>query len=545
MKKLILFSIAFIVIAANFSCSEDVLVEADIPPHINSGDNLFASQQGFETALNGLRRLVTHEKRGDLRSGTGGSPNFPVFDYLLAGTDDAFQPNRNENQEHTLLTDWGATNSSEVGAYRFIWEWLYQTINASNTIIDRSANPQIDWLDEDKNRIVGEARFIRAWAYRHLTYLWGEVPLVLEESTTVRLDYQRASLESIYDAMEEDLKFAENNMPIVAEIDGRPSAPVAKHYLAELYIVQNRLNEAIAKTDEVINDGSYELVDTRYGVDAGNPGVPYSDMFLPGNSSRSEGNTEVLWSFTYDQASVPDHQSGMIRWFNQRYDNSVFGTPQEQGDLVKNGGRGLFRIGYTSWALRNFDDPLNDDRFSEFAVRKYWITADNDSTPATTDWDILAEETYQDASNPQRMYRWPATRKWEVANPEQPAASSQWNDLIYLRLAETILLKAEAQAMQGDVSGAATTLNILRERAGAQLLTSADIDEVLNERSRELWSEEHRRYTLLRHNEWLERTKLFNVTAGPNITERDKLYPIPQQVIDANIDAQMGQNQGY
>lgn len=545
MKKFISFSIGFILLIGVISCSEDILVEADVPPHIISGDNLFASPEGFESALNGLRRLVTYEKTGDLRSGTGGSPNFPVFDYLLPGTDDAFQPNRNENQEHTLLTDWGATNSSEVGAFRFLWEWLYKTVNSANKIIGNADNESIEWTVEERNAVIGEARLIRAWAYRHLTYLWGEVPLVLEEATTVRVDYERTSLDLIYQAMEEDLLFAEANMPFVPVVDGRPSAAVAKHYLAELYIVQNRPEQAIVKANEVINSSEYALVRSRYGVDAGNAGTPYSDMFLPGNSNRADGNTEVLWSLVYDQNALPSHFSAMLRWFNQSYDNAGFGTPEERGDLVLNGGRGIFRIGFTAWALRNYDDPQNDDRFGEFAIRKYWITAQNDSTPATEIWATEPEETRQNAVNQQKMFRWPTTRKWEVSNPEEPSSSIQYNDLIYVRLGETICLKAEAQAMLGNTAEAGNTLNLLRERAGAEPLVSADIEEVLNERSRELWSEEHRRYTLLRHNKWVERTRLHNVTAGPNVTERDRLYPIPQSVIDANVGAQIQQNPGY
>lgn len=71
------------------------------------------------------------------------------------------------------------------------------------------------------------------------------------------------------------------------------------------------------------------------------------------------------------------------------------------------------------------------------------------------------------------------------------------------------------------------------------------MDFILDERSRELFLEEHRRWILLRTGKWLERTRAFNNFGGENIQERDTLFPIPQTVIDANLNSQMPQNPGF
>ncbi|HEX2628974.1 MAG TPA: RagB/SusD family nutrient uptake outer membrane protein, partial [Chitinophagaceae bacterium] len=94
---------------------------------------------------------------------------------------------------------------------------------------------------------------------------------------------------------------------------------------------------------------------------------------------------------------------------------------------------------------------------------------------------------------------------------------------------------------------AADAINVLRTRAHAPQVTAAqmNIDFVLDERSRELFSEEDRRYVLLRTGKWLERTKLYNKIASPNVVARDTLLPIPQSVIDANLTRVMPQNPGY
>ena len=57
--------------------------------------------------------------------------------------------------------------------------------------------------------------------------------------------------------------------------------------------------------------------------------------------------------------------------------------------------------------------------------------------------------------------------------------------------------------------------------------------------------EEDRRFTLLRTNKWLERTRLYNKFGGELIAERDTLFPIPQDVIDANLTSTMSQNPGW
>jgi hypothetical protein len=142
---------------------------------------------------------------------------------------------------------------------------------------------------------------------------------------------------------------------------------------------------------------------------------------------------------------------------------------------------------------------------------------------------------------------WPSTRKWDWADPLNVTGAEQHNDQPYLRLAETYLLLAEAYFRQGKLAQAAATINVLRARANASPITAGQVtlDFILDERSRELLTEEQRRYTLLRTGTWLERTARYNPIAAPNIVPRDTLFPIPQAVIDANLTRQMEQNPGY
>jgi hypothetical protein len=146
-------------------------------------------------------------------------------------------------------------------------------------------------------------------------------------------------------------------------------------------------------------------------------------------------------------------------------------------------------------------------------------------------------------------YLWPSTRKWEWVNPIfiQASSSDQYNSLIYLRLADTYLLLAEAFFKQNKTDEAALWINKVRARSRATPVKGSEItiDFILDERSRELVTEEHRRYALLRTGKFVERVQKYNNFAGPTIAKAPLLFPIPQSVIDANTGKKMEQNPGY
>ena len=123
----------------------------------------------------------------------------------------------------------------------------------ANTIIDRAENPDVRWTEAQKNQTVGEARLIRAWAYWHLTSLFGDVPLNLVESsgTTIRSDWERTPVAEVQKQMEQDLLFAEQVLPNTTKDAAHVSKAVAEHYLAELYLTMNQPAKAEEKAGQV------------------------------------------------------------------------------------------------------------------------------------------------------------------------------------------------------------------------------------------------------------------------------------------------------
>ncbi|WP_422082106.1 RagB/SusD family nutrient uptake outer membrane protein [Ulvibacterium sp.] len=506
-------------------CDSEEYLEEE-PRDIITADNLFANPEGFQNGLNALYASARDERQRDEQGFFFGTRGW----IAQGATDDTYSSRF--GSRGLYYVEFGGNLNATVQGLNNVWQWLYENINTANTIIGRAENPNIEWSsDEEKQIVIAEARMVRAWAYRHLTYLWGDVPLILEESSgnNIRTDFIREPVANILNVMEADWLFAEEHLPDINNVVGRPVKGAAQHYLAELYLQKEDFISAEEKAMAVISNTNYSLVTQRYGVRASEPGVPFMDQFFKGNTLRSQGNTEVLWEMPHDRDAIGGGGNVMRRSWLIRY--SVL----DDVPISPERGRGTDFYAVTKHAWELYEE--NDDRGSEFAVVRFVLTTAGDTIPTTI----------EDRQEPTRDPLWPSTAKWHDGDPTDLGRNEGYNDQPYLRLGETYLLLAEAQFRGGDVDSATQTLNILRNRSNASPITEAEvnIDFILDERTRELITEEQRRYTLLRLGKWLERTRLYNSQSGPLITERDRLLPIPQPVIDANLDLEFPQNPGY
>lgn len=515
-------------------CDNDL---TESPPHILVADNLYVDNAGFQAALNGLYALV---REGRMSSQSRGSVNDLRYEMWALATDVAWGLYYPPNLQGYNL--WGPFMNPDFSTGRSNWAWLYRIINTANTIVGRADNPEVRWTEAEKNAAVAEARLIRAWAYRHLTFLWGDVPLNLIESSgsSIRTDWERTPIAVVREQMEQDLHFAEQVLPNTTTDAARLSKAVAQHYLAELYLAMNRPAEAEQKAETVINSGDYQLVTERYGVGANEPGVPFMDQFLDGNVNRSQGNTEVLWSWQ-NELDTPGGGGSPIRrhWVNRYWNLPGVAISEEYG------GRGIGSDAITAWAINNYEPQ--DDRGSHYAIRKFYQFNTTIGLPEGKELGDTVYLKWEEGTESSTSWDWPSTRKWDWMEPGNPTGHRAYADQPYLRLAETYLLAAEAEFKQGKLPEAAAHLNVVRRRANASEIgpEQVTLDFILDERARELLTEENRRYTLVRTGTWLERTRQHNPVAGPNIAENNKLYPIPQVVIDANLDREMPQNPGY
>ncbi|NJN27353.1 MAG: RagB/SusD family nutrient uptake outer membrane protein [Cyclobacteriaceae bacterium] len=351
--------------------------------------------------------------------------------------------------------------------------------------------------------------------------------------------------------------YGERHLGVDPERQGKLTKVIAEHYLAEIYLVLNKPDSALVYANKVINTPNYKLITERYGVKANEPGVPFADMFIEQNTNREQGNTEALWTWQYELETIGGGANIMRRWHVNRYYSIKIGGVTPLEITVDRGGRPQGRMALTKYAIDLYEPQ--DDRGSNFILRRYFILKDEKQNDTGVADELPAGYNYGDtiwtkADKPitpdhrsSAVDDWPYSRKWDWANPADVANSYQYGDQVYLRLAETYLLKAEAQMKLNDLAGAAETLNVIRRRSNASEISASDVDMdfILDERIRELMVEEQRRHTLVRTGKWLERVQKYNHLGGQFATERDALFPIPQIAIDANLTAPMSQNPGY
>lgn len=450
-----------------------------------------------------------------------------------------------------------ATLTSTDGAANFTWTWAYRMINNANIVIASAENPNLGGMTQaNKNSINAEARFFRAYAYNVLATCFGEVPLVRQPLSAPKTDFVRASLDSVNKLIEDDLLFAASNLPDIDNVKkaggkslyARTNKAAAQQLLAEAYLRMGKPAEAEVQCNAIISSGKFNLITARYGVRAGSPGDAFSDMFIYGNMRRNQGNREAIWVMEQENPTVV---TGGITANPQQRRNWGASYKDISGLVICDslGGRGIGRMRLNNWVVYDLYDA-GDMRNSHWNLRRqYWY---ND--PAHPNYGQPVAY-----SGPDTLYKIaPHTTKWYEFNPNDVFGFAMIKDFILMRLGETYLLLAEAQFRQGKLPEAAASINELRTRANAPLVTAADInlDLILDERVRELLGEENRRMTLMRTGTLVDRAERLNtdkinpaygspVNQLTGITSKVLRMPIPQGEIDLNKDAVLDQNDGY
>jgi starch-binding outer membrane protein, SusD/RagB family len=558
-RRMAQFAMAGVLGLAIAGCDE-LLTET--PPNSLAPETVFQTQTGLEQGVAALYAQARLQYTGFEWDGHNHQRNT----LMMAGTDAAYGGQENDPPSTMSNNENDSQLHDNQSILRRIWTWNYQTINGANSVLERIDQPT--WSSQAaKTRALAEARFFRAWSYRHLTYLWGDVPLSLTEVAGVKTDWERTPRARVLDQMVEDFNFAAENLPTKNQHSGldrdwRLTREVARHYLAETLLRQGKFAEAEAQAQRVVDSPHYSLITSRYGVRASQPGVAFMDQFIPGNILPSQGNTEVMWAMPFERGIPGGKEHAMRRtWASQHHSLPFMGG----GSTPEAGGTGTLRAANTRWAFSIYEPQ--DHRFSLHAVRKAMVARVNSAAsgtwPAVQAGDtVWLPQPTNDAVNDFNNIasRW-TTRKWDHWDPSfhSPSFTIQYTPIGHLRLADTYLLLAETQVRQNKNGLAAQNINIIRQRAGAPPVGAgqADLDFVLDERAREFMAEEERRYVLLRHGPqvYVDRTRAHNrafFSARPNnrmisqiITLRDSVFPVPRAVIQANIGAPFPQNPGF
>lgn len=504
-------------------------------------DNTYTSSYGFELAATGLYGWARSEFNtwGEATTSQGQACPYEMFQIA---TDIVHQGQQMDGSLKPFEQLSYTPSTTFVVSY---WNWGYGLIASANELL-KYADINTNWDNaSDKALYQATARFFRAYAYRYLVYLYGDVPYVETIETNYRTDFTRTPKKEVLDKMIKDLQFAEENLPEDPNTveTGKLTSWAAKHLLSEVYLMAEQYELARDKAEEVIESPYFHLMqqNERFGAEKDKPGDVFHDMFIENNQNRTSGNMESIWVMQYEYQT--DGGGGAYDDWTRRAWNPRYWDKLEGFVLADSlGGRGLAQIVPLTWWIEDQTDfyDANDIRNSEYNIKRHWYYND----PAFPDKLGKEAPITQDTREKNQIY--PVITKFFYGKADNLTYEGNNKDRIKFRLAETYLLKAEACIQLGDYEGAKNAINAVRKRAGANEITAsqATMDFLLDERIRELVGEELRRFTLARTGKWLERVKKYN-SYSAHMDEHNLLLPIPQYIIDLNTEAEFPQNPGY
>lgn len=542
------------------SCNdEDLLVQ--VSPSNLTDDAVFNTEAGFDYYLSGL----VYQFRDEWRFGDRD------FWSQFWGTD---MYNWIDPNERPQRGNWAVNLTPENSDAKRYWDWAFQKmIPMANKVIyfaQKESDNNIWKSEAEKNAVIAEAKFFRAWTYNILANLFGDVVIVEAGTPEPVYDFQRSAREAVYQLARTDLEFAAEWLPesVDASMEGHPVRAAAQHLLTEVCISLKDYDAAIASASGLINDPNYHLMTERFGSEKDKPGDVFSDLFKEGNFNRASGNREsiLVWQiieFALGGSGTRNRGNNFVRgWAPFLVD--YIGSDGKNGwvynpatnpagvDTLGGGplGRGAGFVRPSNYSLYDiWKDDWNDMRNSKYNIKRDFYFNNPESSFFGQKWDpAIHARNEKDTSR--LVYSYPL----KVEGPFFQGGGGSYagrstKDVYVMRLAETYLLRAEAYLKKGDQENAAADINVVRARANAAPVSPGDVnlDYILDERARELMAEEPRVRTLIRMGNLVERVREYDIdqVSRETIQDHNRFWPIPQSAIDANTGAVLEQNPGY
>lgn len=505
-----------------------------------------------------------------------------------------------------------------------LWEQTFNGLKYANTVI--SYADKINGLDEKvKNAYIGRAYFHRAYRYMILCFRWGDVPFMSKIIDSPKQNYKSTSREAIIKKLVLDMEFAVQWVPDQAEMEyqGMVNKGACRMLLAKCYMANGDFQKAKEQLDILIDRSGYSLMTQPFGTfvnyhpecwdvqrnviwDLHRSENKYiaenkeAIMIMPnlygqgGRRARTMRNLVPWWNA--GNTTTPDNVLAVDR-FAPNHSNY-----EAEYDFNRTFGRGVGVTRPTWWAenslwylngthddgdLRHSSEAGNWVRMEDLKYNKrnsayFGQHLSRDYTdPATGQKRSLCSDTIR------CWFDWPHYKVYSESPEDEAASNNNYQGSGYgyfylYRLAEAYLLRAEAEFYLGQTGPATEEVNTVRRRAGCeQLYATVGIDDIADERARELYMEEWRATELSRmslclalsgkaDNEgktyskerlsedsfWFHRitkyNNYYNKADAPVVKSRhytmgahNILWPIQQSAIDANLYGKLHQNYGY
>lgn len=392
--------------------------------------------------------------------------------------------------EYAKLQDFTLTSSNSICSY----QKLYQAIAIANSVIKYAAGVQAEdetYADAQMKSHLCEAYFIRAYSYLILVKNFKEVPLVTEPYVDDSQDFSiaKSTEEQIIAQIKKDVEtaLATNSAKSTYENDwetkGRATKWALYAVMADACLWSEDYDGCIKYCDYILNaDQSGEAFYPKFLSRT----EDWYTMYYPGNSNESI--FELNWDYTTEQK-------------NNNF-TSLFPT--------------------TGTGTLNFTASLLTKMLTEDAI----VEANNTGAERTGRMNLA---TYAISQGYYILWKYRGNDVADVEGGIRTSTTQDANFILY-RVAEIILMKAQAEAMKGNISTALELDNMIRERAGLSAISETSmqtyseetaLDEILEQKELEFVGEAKRWYDLL----WLSRvggkkykTKVIETIAAANQT---------------------------
>jgi len=459
MKKANLYTMLALASLLAFSGCED-FVEVDMPPTQLTAEAVFQSTATANAALANIYAGI--REKGPMAGTQTGIAN------LMGGYADELDYYGMAGASPELFfTNTVLPSDVQVAS---LWSSSYSQIYASNAIIE-GIGPLSPIPQPDKDRILGEALFLRAWLHFYLAGLYGDIPYVASTDYAANSRIARMPLADVYSHIAADLEQA---LPLLPDNDpaaahAKPSRWAAKAMLAKVFLEAGRWAAAADAASAVLNNTAQFRL---------NP-----DLLQAFRNT----STETIWQLRPAAANTNTLEASTF----------IFMTGPPPNMALAPGLMATFEPGD--------------------ARREAWTKAVSNGT-----------QTWYHAYK----YR------------QQGSSGSTTENSILLRIAEICLIRAEARARQGELSGAKEDLDAIRLRAGLARTAAQTQQEILNavlqERRVELFAEAGHRFFDLRRFGAIDAV----LGAKANWDATDALLPVPETELQRNPSLG-AQNPGY
>ena len=494
----------------------------------------------------------------------------------------------------------GTSFSSGDASVQNTWQYLYEVVHRSNTVIRNVSAMDID--ETVKTRVIGEAKFLRAMAYFRMLNCWGGVPyydescIIEEEFAT--LSNPRESAETIRGHILDDLTDAISKLPVAWETSdyGRATKGAAYALRGKVYLYNREWSKAIADFEEIVynksNNYGYALDDDYARVfklynGAKSPETVFSIQNKSGVGTEYGMQIQALmgcrgaygscWNNTVPSTQLVDmyeFKDGRPFNWDEIFPGYNAMTPEQRKELlsVEMDGSGTIvglREADTAKILSAY--TCRDPRLMATVIVPYSHYMGN--IGRTTNVDLIFALDHNLAGNAnggtiQNNAGWVSYlyRKFVTEGDQGGAISNRLHTPFafpLIRFADVLLMLSEAYNEAGQLDKAVTEFNKVRARVGMPGLNSGPAwmvvsnkeqmaERIRKERAVEFAGEGLRFSDLRRWGYEIAHKTLNNVDAvniyGEPIythlfTERDMLWPIPG--VERERNKELTQNPGW